>query len=100
MGPFIKDVIRRWGGFFKVWTKRTSSKLYNFRGKFSGKLTSPYQWTCSTKTLFELERSDGSSTLSAASAQVKNELIELWYCAGYGDILKDRCNIIKEIKAL
>ena len=35
MGPLIKDVIHRGGGsFFKVWTKRTSSKLYNFRGKF------------------------------------------------------------------
>ena len=40
------------------------------------------------RLFFELE-SDVSSTLSAASAQWKNELIELWEFAGYGDILKD-----------
>ena len=48
---------------------------------------------------FELE-SDVSSTLSAASAQVKNELIELWEFAGYGNILKDQSDINKKIKAL
>ena len=51
------------------------------------------------RLFFELE-SDVSSTLSAASAQVKNELIELWEFAGYGDILKDQSDINKNIKAL
>ena len=48
------------------------------------------------RLFFELE-SDVSST---ASAQVKNELIELWEFAGYGDILKDQSDFNKKIKAL
>ena len=34
MGRFTKDATHRGGGFFKVWTKRTSSNLYDLRGKF------------------------------------------------------------------
>ena len=50
----------------------------------------PTNGTVLRRLFFELEKTagDGSSTLSAACAQVKNELIELWEYAGYGDILK------------
>ena len=62
----------------------------------------PTNGTVLRRLFFELEKTagDGSSTLSAACAQVKNELIELWEYAGYGDILKHSPNIIKDIKAL
>ena len=49
---------------------------------------------------FVLESNHGSSSLEAAAVTVKNELVELWSYAGYGDILQHPPNILKMIKTL
>ena len=42
----------------------------------------PTNGTVLRKLLFELEKSDGASSIIEAAATVKNELIELWEYAG------------------
>lgn len=48
------------------------------------------------RLMFELE----NSTLAAASTTVKEELVQLWTYAGYGDILHDSSYIQKQVQAL
>ena len=43
---------------------------------------------------------NGTSSLDAASITVKNELMELWGYAGYGDILHAPPNVLRKIKSL
>ena len=52
------------------------------------------------RIFFELESNQGNSSLDIAAVLVKNELIELWSYAGYGDILHFPTQIVKMIKAL
>ena len=49
---------------------------------------------------FEMEKINGTSSLDSAVITVKNELIELWTYAGYGDILQAHPNIIRKIRFL
>ena len=41
-----------------------------------------------------------NTTLDEATVIVKNELLEIWRYAGYGDILYDRSHILRKIKSL
>ena len=50
--------------------------------------------------MFELETQNGGITLSTAAVTVKNELVKVWEHAGYGDILKDPSNILRQITSL
>ena len=43
---------------------------------------------------------NGQTSIEAAATTVKNELIDLWSYASYGDILQDPSNIFKKIKPL
>ena len=47
--------------------------------------------------MFEIEQ---QTTRTTAAVTVKSELIELWEYAGYGDILQDGCNILRQIYSL
>ena len=49
---------------------------------------------------FLTESGNGQTSVDAAAVTVKNELLEIWTYAGYGDILHDPSNILKKIKCL
>ena len=49
---------------------------------------------------FLTESNDGKTSVDAAAITVKNELVEIWTYAGYGDILHDSSYILKMIKSL
>ena len=50
--------------------------------------------------MLELVKQHGATSLSVAAVTVKNELVELWVYAGYGDILQKDLNIVKRISFL
>ena len=52
------------------------------------------------RLMFEMERQSGATSLSTAAVTVRDELVKLWEHAGYGDILKDGSNIMKQITSL
>ena len=49
---------------------------------------------------FELEQKLGKPTLRDATVTVKDELVELWSYAGYGDVLHSGSNILRMIRSL
>ena len=49
---------------------------------------------------FELEQKLGKATLRDATTTVKDELVELWSYAGYGDVLHSGSNILRMIRSL
>jgi hypothetical protein len=49
------------------------------------------------RLMFELEQ---NTSISVAAVTVKNELVELWEYAGYGDILQHPAAILRNIKTL
>ena len=60
----------------------------------------PTNHTVLQRLYFEVERNHGSSGLDVAAVKVKNELIDLWTYAGYGDILHHPTFFIKKLKSL
>ena len=52
------------------------------------------------RLMFEIEHQHGATSLSSASLTVRNELVNVWEYAGYGDILQHPGSITKQINAL
>ena len=52
------------------------------------------------RRLFFITETGINTTLDEATVVVKNELLEIWRYAGYGDILYDRSHILRKIKSL
>ena len=60
----------------------------------------PTNHTVLQRLCYEIESDNGTASLDNSSITVKNELIDLWVYAGYGDILHDPSYIRKQLKSL
>ena len=52
------------------------------------------------RLLFQIEHNHGAASMESASLTTQKELFALWEYAGYGDILKNVSNVLKQIRSL